>query len=158
MTQISADGSIEGLDKPEDLPKAFADAWANRDAATLANLFVEDADFVNVVGLWWHNRADIQKAHDYGLRTFFRHSTISIGRVKTRHIRHDIATVHVRWSLQGQLDQQGNSLDKRQTVMMFIVEKRVNGWVCLAAQNTDVVSGMETYQAKDGGLEAADYR
>jgi hypothetical protein len=30
-------------------------------------LFVDDADFANVVGPWWHNKADIQKAHQYGL-------------------------------------------------------------------------------------------
>ena len=30
------------------------------------NLFTEDADFVNVVGLWWRTRAQIRDNHAYG--------------------------------------------------------------------------------------------
>ncbi len=143
---------------PEQMPQAFADAWMARDATALAAMFVEDADFVNVVGLWWHNRADIEKAHDYGLKTFFQNSKIRVGRVEVRHLSENHAIVHTRWWLEGQLDQDGKSLDKRQTVMMFVAERHEDGWMAVATQNTDVVPGMETYQAKDGQLKPADYR
>ena len=36
---------------PEHIVHGFAEAWNRRDAAALAALFAEDADFVNVVGL-----------------------------------------------------------------------------------------------------------
>lgn len=144
--------------KPEDFPIMFAQSWMARDAKALAALFVDDADFVNVVGLWWHNRSDIEKAHDYGLRTFFKVSEITIGRTETRYLGDNVAVVHVRWKLSGQIDKDGNVLDPRKTVMMFVVQKQEDGWRAVAAQNTDVIPNMETFMAKDGGLRAADYR
>lgn len=129
-----------------------------RDAKVLASLFTDDADFVNVVGLWWHNRQDIETAHDYGLRTFFKTSEITAGRTSVRYLGEDVAVVHVRWKLTGQIDKDGNLLDPRKTVMMFVVQKQADGWIAVAAQNTDVIPGMETFMAKEGGLEAADYR
>ena len=38
------------LEKPEGLPAKWVDAWNKRDAIALANLFADDAEFVNVVG------------------------------------------------------------------------------------------------------------
>ena len=143
---------------PEDIPTRFAESWNTRDAAGLAGLFAEDADFVNVVGLWWNNRADIQRAHAYGLSTFFKNSTLSIRKVRVRKVGSRTAIVHARWRLSGQLDKQGGVLDDRQTIMIFVAEKRDDRWVVLAAHNTDVVPGKETYSSKGGSLESVDYR
>lgn len=79
---------------PEQIADRFASGWNARDAAALAELFADDADFVNVVGLWWENREDIRRAHDYGLRTFFRDSTASIRRTKVRELAEGLAVVH----------------------------------------------------------------
>ena len=40
------------LDTPESIPTLFVEAWNNRDPETLAAMFDEDAEFVNVTGLW----------------------------------------------------------------------------------------------------------
>ena len=45
---------------PTDVAAAFAKAWSKRDADAIADLFVEDADFVNVVGLWWRRTTKTQ--------------------------------------------------------------------------------------------------
>jgi hypothetical protein len=50
----------------------------------MAALFEEDADFINVVGLWWNNCNDILKAHDYGLKVIFKDSVLSIINLKTK--------------------------------------------------------------------------
>jgi hypothetical protein len=47
--------SYTPLDTPESIPTVFVEAWNNRDADTLASVFDADAEFVNVVGLWWHD-------------------------------------------------------------------------------------------------------
>ena len=51
------------LESPASIPKVFVEAWNNRDADKLASLFDEDAELVNVTGLWWHDREAIRKAH-----------------------------------------------------------------------------------------------
>jgi hypothetical protein len=77
------------LTAPEEMPHAFARAWMARDAAALAALFAPDADFVNVVGIWWEDRTAIEAAHRYGLETFFAQSRLVAGRIKTRALGHD---------------------------------------------------------------------
>ncbi|MBO9401161.1 SgcJ/EcaC family oxidoreductase [Shimia sp. R9_3] len=145
-------------DTPEDIPHLFAKAWNARDAHALASLFVEDADFVNVVGLWWHNRDDIERAHHYGLTTFFQSSEISPRRIKVRQVSDDIAIIHTRWRLRGQLGKEGEQLDTRFAIMMFVAERQRSGWAVLAAQNTDIVPGAETNTISNGTMRAADYR
>ena len=48
---------------PDTVPSLFVEAWNRRDPGALASLFDEDAEFVNVTGLWWHDRASIRTAH-----------------------------------------------------------------------------------------------
>jgi uncharacterized protein (TIGR02246 family) len=143
---------------PEEIPAAFAAAWTARDAAALAALFAPDADFVNVVGLWWHNRQDIERAHAYGLSRIFQHSTLRPGGVKTRLLGSDHAVVHCRWHLLGQTGAEGEHLEPRQSVMVFVAQREPAGWQVVAAQNTDVIPGAETIAITAKGAEARSYQ
>lgn len=143
---------------PEDVPEAFRAAWMARDARALAALFADDADFVNVTGLWWRTRQEIEHAHAYALGSFFADTTLRLGRVAVRQLSADHATVHARMILDGQIDTDGKTLGQRRTVFLFVLERRDYGWIAVAAQNTDVVPGAETHAMTDGTLEGRDYR
>ena len=90
------------LDRPESIPAVFVEAWNNRDADTIASLFDEDAEFVNVVGLWWHDRESIRRAHAYGLERIFDRSTLRLAAVKVKSLSKGIAVVHARMTLSDQ--------------------------------------------------------
>jgi len=140
------------------MPMAFARAWMARDARALAGLFAEDADFVNVVGLWWHDRAAIETAHHYALTSFFADTDLRPGRIETRQLGDAAAVVHCRFHLTGQRAPDGAIAGPRVTILIFVMERRAGGWICVAAQNTDVVPGAETHLAGDTGLTPQDYR
>lgn len=140
------------------MPHAFARAWMARDAASLAALFAPDADFVNVVGIWWKDRAAIEAAHRYGLSTFFAESRLVPGRIKTRMLGGRVAVVHCRFRLSGQRAPDGAETGARSTVMSFVMRRDTQGWHCVAAQNTDVVPGAETNEATPDGLLPRDHR
>lgn len=150
----------EYAEKPQDIPVLFAEAWNRNDAYALANLFVEDAEFVNVVGLWWHNREAIWKAHDYGLRVIFPEAKIKVGRVKLRELSPTLALVHARAKLSGQSSFAGvEKPGDRQNLISFVVEKREKGWVAISAHNTDIVPGRETNLIDEqGNFQSVDYR
>ena len=143
---------------PEDLPHAFAAAWMARDARALAALCAEDADFVNVVGIWWQDRAAIERAHHYGLTTFFRDSVLRVGRVKLRMLGPDVAVVHARMRLSGQYAPDGSVTDDRQNMLIFVCARQAEGWRAVAIQNTDIVPGAETQVAQGATLTPRDYR
>lgn len=146
--------------EPEDIPELFVEYWNIRRADLLAELFVEDADFVNVVGLWWNNKADIFKAHDYGLKVIFQDSKMTVVRLKTRYLSNDIAVVHARLRLVGQTENKGIDAGVRRNMLTFVVQRNEqNLWKAVAAQNTDIIHGAETLIRKeDGSVAPADYR
>lgn len=150
---------------PEALPHAFAAAWNARDPYALADLFDVDAEFVNVVGLWWHSRDAIRKAHAYGLETLFSDSTLRVERTKVKPLAPGVALVHARMRLDGQSavgDVEAPGV--RRTVFSFEVRNvnapaRGPGWSCAAAHNTYIAPGMETHvRDASGRLRTADYR
>ena len=160
-TDRNVDDQAHALAKqPEQVPSLFAEAWNKRDPDAIASLFEDDAEFVNVTGLWWHHRASIRKAHAYGLAGIFKQSTLTVDEVRVKPLSDAIAVVHARMTLSGQtpvgtVEQPGT----RANIFSFVV-RRVDGtWVCASAHNTDVVPGMDTNVIDDDGtFRGANYR
>ncbi len=146
------------IQQPEDMPRLFVANWNNRRADLLAELFEANADFINVVGLWWENRPAIFKAHAYGLQVIFPNSTLQAGRIKVNQLSEDAAIVHARMQLTGQTAPEGQA-GTRHTIFTFVLRRNGTYWLCVSAQNTDIVPGAETYIRTEGGtLRPADYR
>ncbi|WP_425099198.1 SgcJ/EcaC family oxidoreductase [Tropicibacter sp. S64] len=146
------------LDRPEDMPQAFAEAWHDRDGHRIAALFAEDADFVNVTGLWWHGRAAIARPHEIALKTFFARTTLHLGRTETRALGPDCAVVRCRVHITGQTAPDGGKAGDRQTILTFVMARQPTGWLCVSGQNTEVSPGMETHLAGPDGPRPVDYR
>ena len=145
--------------RPELIPSLFAAAWNSRDPDSLALLFEDDAEFVNVTGLWWHDRASIRKAHAYGLQRIFNESTLSVGETRVKHLSPDVAVVHARMTLSGQTPiGKVRAPGSRTSVFSFVARRAGDGWLCASAHNTDVVPDMETNIVDDeGAFRAANY-
>lgn len=148
------------LTQPDLMPSAFAEAWNDRDPDALADLFEEDAEFVNVVGLWWHDRRAIRNAHAYGLEVIFPESTLRIVRTRAKPIAETVVVVHALMALTGQSPSDGHRQPgERCTVMSFVMRRAADGWRCASAHNTDRVEGAETHiRTPSGTLVPADYR
>jgi uncharacterized protein (TIGR02246 family) len=143
---------------PEDIPVLFARAWNNRDADALAALFDEDAEFVNVTGLCWHDRESIRKAHAQRLGHVITKSTLAAADTKVKLLAPRVAVVHSQLTLSD--DQAATDAGPRTTIVSFVVHRVGERWLCASAHNTDVVpnpamdvvpeagvSGLTSYQA-----------
>ena len=145
---------------PEDIPRLFTEAWMKRDAEFLASLFSSDAEFVNVVGLWWHNREQIRKAHDYGLKVIFNNSKVKIQKVTVKELGENHALVHAKMMLTEQTPKTGVDVPSiRQNIFSFVAEKREDHWICVSAHNTDIIPGAETNIVdEEGKMKSISYR
>lgn len=156
--------SVWRIQRPADLPYAFAEAWNDGDADALAALFAQECDFVNVVGLWWEDRGSVRDAHEYGFRKIFAGSRMELERVKTRSLGDGVAIVVVSWTLTGQSPSAGQSPDGQQEpgarhgVFTFVLVSAQQGWLAVAAQNTDRVPGSETQINLGGQLRPETYQ
>ena len=146
--------------EPEEIPSLFVEAWMQRDADMLASLFAEDAEFVNVVGLWWHNRADIKQAHAYGFEKIFSESDLVLRKTTVKHLSNDVAVVHARMRLKNQTPKgKVKTPSLRQNIFSFVVQKREESWICVSAHNTDIIPGAETNIIdEEGRFKSVNYR
>ena len=113
------------------------EAWNHHDMKAWANLFTEDADFVNVAGWWWKGRGEIEKKHTEIHAYIFRDSTLTIGEVQTKFLTPEIAIVHVLWSLAGNRNPDGSDGQPRKGIFTQVLQRQNGKWLIAAAQNTD---------------------
>jgi uncharacterized protein (TIGR02246 family) len=146
--------------RPEQVPSLFVEAWNKRDPDRIASLFDDDAEFVNVTGLWWHDRVSIRKAHAYGLERIFNESTLTADEVRVKQLSDTVAVVHARLNLSGQTPISSiKRPGSRANIFSFVVHRVGEKWLCASAQNTDVVPQMETNVVDDdGAFRAANYQ
>jgi uncharacterized protein (TIGR02246 family) len=129
------------ISRPEDVAAAFADAWNRHDMDDFAALFSEDANFVNVVGMWWKDRAEIEAAHRATHKTMFRDSRLEGVAASVVELSPGLASVHYRWTLTGASAPDGSPAGTREGILLLVVRKEHLGWRIKVAQNTDIVPG-----------------
>jgi uncharacterized protein (TIGR02246 family) len=126
---------------PEVIPSLFARAWNDRDSDALANLFDEDAEFVNIAGLCWHDRESIRKAHAGGVEDIFNKQRLATGETKVKLLSPGVAVVHARMTLSGEQAAEG---EPRPTVVSFVLHRAGDRWLCASAHHTDVLPNTTT--------------
>lgn len=129
----------------------FADAWNHHDMKAFGQIFATDADFVNVTGVWWKGRAEIELHHAYSHGTIgkseaaaldprllyygiFGHSTMVFASMTVRLARPDLAIAHVSWRLTGD----SRTTLARTGVLTFVLAPTNGRWLIVAAQNTEI--------------------
>lgn len=166
----------------EAVARAFFARWNDGDADGLAVLFAKDADFVNVVGLWWRGRAAIRRAHAYGFRHIFHASRIEITELSVRSLGPGVYMVHTVSTLDGQIAQtvqavptnqigqtnqtnqtnqtgpDGEPAARRVAVMSMLIRRRAAGFEIVSCHVTDRVEGADTYIRTGAGLAPVRYR
>lgn len=142
---------------PREVVARWQEAWNAGDADGLADLFADDAEFVNVVGLWWHDKESIRAAHAFGFAKMFPGSTMTMATPRVRRIGSDGAVVNCRWHLRGQVSPSGEPAGDREGIITFVLERRGSGWITVAAQNTDIQRGTQTHITTPAGRSTIYY-
>ena len=127
----------------ESIVAALAETWNHHDMAAYAALFSEDADFVNVVGMHWRGRKEIEACHVRLHETIFRDSQVRCVDWRVRMIREDVALVHIACQMIGAEGLENWKVaDVRRTQMSVLLvpaERSRHGWEIAALHNTEVV-------------------
>lgn len=130
------------VNKVTSVVNAFAESWNRHDMDAFAALFADDAEFVNVVGLWWRGRPEIQGAHEFTHQTMFKNSRLTIQEVATRFPVPEIAIARCRWTLEGHVTPDGGALPPRTGVLVNTLQSAGGAWRIIDSQNTDIVEGV----------------
>lgn len=123
----------------KDVVTVFEDSWNRHDIEVFAQLFAEDADFVNVIGLWWKGRPEIKQAHEASHATMFKNSSLSVSGTSVWFLKPDVAIARSEWELIGHTDPQGETLPPRKGILTNVMTEKDGRWSIVASQNTDIV-------------------
>ena len=119
---------------------ALMDAWNRHDMVAYAAQFHPQADFVNVIGMHWTGRQEIEAAHLHLHHTIFRNSTLQSEGHTVRFLAPEIAIAHVNWQMTGAEGLPGwDVATVRHGVMTLVLVGDAGNWLVTAAHNTDIV-------------------
>ena len=126
----------------ESVVRAFSECWNQHDMEAFAELFAPDAEFVNVVGMWWKGRAEIKTAHEFTHSTMFKSSRLTILETSVRFPVPELAIARSRWLLENHVGPDGEPLPARHGVLVNVLTRRGGRWSIIDAQNTDIIEGV----------------
>ena len=136
----NAASSEAATDSVKTVISTLAESWNRHDMAAFAAAFAENADFVNVIGMHWQGRQEIEAKHTATHRTIFRNSTMQIVDQSVRFLSPSIALAHVSTELKGAESlRERVAPETRRTLMTCVLVKGADRWLITAAHKTDIV-------------------
>ena len=123
---------------------AFSETWNRHDMAAFGALFAPDAEFVNVVGLWWKGRQAIQAAHEFTHGSMFKNSRLTMLETEVRFPVPEVAIARSKWLLEGHVAPDGGALPARSGILVNVLRQEGGAWHIIDSQNTDTVEGAVT--------------
>src|SRR5687767_1366143 len=88
--------------------RTFETGWNSHNMETMFQAFTPDAEWVNVVGMWWRGLPDVKHAHRAYHETTFKDHSYRIEDVSIRRVTPDAAVAIVRWKKDSFVDPSGN--------------------------------------------------
>ena len=120
----------------------FTERWNRHDMKAFAELFASDAEFVNVVGIWWKGREEIYQAHQFTHSNMFKSSRLTVLETTVRSPKDGITIARSRWRLEGHTAPDGSVLPPRTGLLVNILQRRESGWLIIDSQNTHIIDGV----------------
>ena len=132
---LAAISNEEGIQK---VLNGFTVGWNMHDAKIFSQIFTDDADFTNVMGMTRHGRLAIEEIHEPGFKGIWGSSALTITKLKIRFIKPDVAAVDAWWELIGSKKQDGSDAPTRNGLLNFVVTKENDNWFISVMHNMDL--------------------
>ena len=126
-----------------ELEDRFNAAWNRHDPEAMAESLSDDAQFITVNGAWTTTRTGFRDlmARLHGASGPFRSSTRRTPEMQVRFLAPDIAMLHSRFWISGEVLHDEHSNPDRESVGIRVVRRIDGRWRVAATQNTDVRHG-----------------
>lgn len=111
--------------------------------ADMATYTTPDVSWVNIVGMWWRGRPQVQTAHQQIFDRLFTGVPFKQGAATVRAITSDVALVNVYYEVGAFYPPDGvnrgvNKMGDDQNLLTLVLVKKQGKWLLTAAQNTPV--------------------
>ncbi|SFQ72173.1 SgcJ/EcaC family oxidoreductase [Hymenobacter arizonensis] len=109
----------------------------------MATYTTPDVSWVNIVGMWWRGRPDVQLAHQRIFDSMFKGVSFKQGEVTMRAITPDVALVNMYYEVGAYYPPDGvnrgvNKMGDDQDLLTLVMVKKQGKWLLAAGHNTVV--------------------
>ena len=120
----------------KDVAFKFEKAWNEHNMDAMFDLFTEDAEWVNIVGMYWVGRANVKKAHQDFHATMFKNTPLKIDEITVRKITSDTAVAVLNLSMGDFTTPSGETIKNSKDRLSLILVKQKNRWLIAHGHNT----------------------
>ena len=122
------------------LAEQFVTTWNAHDMGRLQDLYADDADFVNVIGMRWNGAGEIARMHVALHESRMRQTTLRSEGMTVRVLAPSVAVVHDTWVLTGDPGAPGwKTGEQRRGILVHVLKLDGAGkWHIAVSQNTDI--------------------
>lgn len=122
---------------------SFYNSWKNHDFKDISSYTVEDADFINPVGLWWKGRSDVEKSLQHLHNTVLKNTPLTALSTTTRFITPTVALVTTISKIGAfyppdGVDNGHNKSGDNTGVSTMVIVKQNNKWMLASLQVTNI--------------------
>jgi len=135
-------GSADDEQTIKQVITAVLEASNRHDAKASTALFTDDADFVNVFGMWWKGAAEIERARKARFETALKGATFKLLETRISFLRPDVAIAHVTSEITGLLGPDGQPMPAHSELSLRVLIKQDGKWRVRAFHNTTVASSL----------------
>ena len=130
-------------DAIREIENQFNVAWNRHDPDAIAASLADDAQFITVNGAWTTSRSGFRELMQrlHGATGPYRSSTRRTPEMHVRFLSPDVAILHSRFWIEGEVLHDALSQPSRESVGLRVVHKIGGRWRIVATQNTDVRPG-----------------
>ena len=117
---------------------AFTNSWNNHNFADFKNYATDDAEWVNVVGMYWKNLKEVQYAHQYFHDRMFKTVPLTKNWVTIRFITRDVAIAHVSTRSGAYTTPGGTNVPESDNIATMTFIKKHGEWLITACENVTI--------------------
>jgi len=117
---------------------ALVNSWNAHDYSDMSTYTTPDADWVNIVGMWWKGRDAVQKAHQAYHESIFKASPLSTASVRVRFVTPEVAIVHHITNMAAFTTPGGRQMPGAQNLATLVLVKQRGKWLLTAGQNVPI--------------------
>jgi uncharacterized protein (TIGR02246 family) len=116
--------------------ETFEKGWNSHDMDIMFQAFTPDADWINIVGMWWRGKTDVRRAHQAYHETFFKQTPYHIEAMQVRFITADTAIAVVKWRKGAFRAPDGRDWPEGRDFMSLFLVKQKGRWLITHGHNT----------------------
>jgi uncharacterized protein (TIGR02246 family) len=125
--------------------RGYGEAWNRHDMKALAELFTDDAHWINIVGMHWPGKAAVVRGHEAFHRTFFQTTDIELAESGVRAVAPGVAAAVVLLKVGPFTPPDGIPRSSAENLLSLVLTKHRGQWRIAHGHNTVIDPGAQRF-------------